>query len=86
MNVYVVASIQNRKEYLHSLYPVAWAPFISGAYKFSSISEARQQMNFIYKHLFGNEDGFDVNALYSIKFITINNGNCIDEQTYLTRE
>lgn len=86
MNVYVATIIHGQKEYLHNLYPIAWAPFISGAYKFSSVEEARQQMNFVYKHLFSNEDDFDINSLYSIKFITINNGNIVGEQIYLTRE
>jgi hypothetical protein len=82
MNVYVTAVIDNEKVYLHSIFPIKWDPFISGAMKFSSVEEARLALNCSYKHLFNSEE-FTLEALYSIHFLGIVNENVEFNEPYL---
>ncbi len=83
-NVYVSSIINNERHYLHSIYPITWSPFISGAMKFASIEEARLTTNCIYKNLF--DDKFDIDSFYSIKFITVDNAVITDESPYILKE
>ena len=85
MNIYVTAKIHNELQYLHNLFPIIWSPFISGAFKFSSIDEARMAMNCIYKNMFEYED-FTVDSLYSMEFIGITNGTVVIKTPYVTKE
>lgn len=85
-NVYVMAMIGNERHYLHSLYPINWSPFISGATKFVSIEEARMTVNCIYKNLFNNDDNFNIDSFYSIRFITVENAVVTDETPYVIKE
>lgn len=85
MNIYISAKISNEKQYLHNMYPVDWAPFISGAMKFTSIEEARLAMNCLYKNLFYYPD-FSVESFYSISFIGIENGVIVFEKPYVVKE
>lgn len=82
MNVYVKAIIDNEKVYLRSIFPIIWDPFISGAMKFSSVEEARLALNCAYKHLFNNEQ-FTLEALYSIHFVGVVNGDVSFNEPYL---
>lgn len=84
-NIYVMSLIGNEYHYLHSLYPISWSPFISGAMKFSSVYEARMTVNCIYKNLF-NDENFTIDSLYSIKFVTVENAIVTDETPYIIKE
>lgn len=84
-NIYVMSMIGNERHYLHSLYPVTWSPFISGAMKFASVEEARLTTNCIYKNLFNNEN-FSIESLYSIRFITVENAVVTNELPYIIKE
>ena len=84
MNVYVKAIIDNDKVYLHSIFPVIWDPFISGAMKFSSVEEARMALNCAYKHLFNNEQ-FTLEALYSIEFVGVVREGLTFREPYLCK-
>lgn len=88
MNVYISSKISNEKQYLQSIYPISWSPFISGAMKFPTVEEARETMNSIYKNLFYYPD-FSIESFYSIKFVCIERnelGVTTSEKPYVSKE
>lgn len=83
-NIYVSAIIDNEKHYLQTMYPISWSPFISGALKFTSIPEARLNMNCLYKNLF--TDNFTLDTLYTVNFVIVENAVITEEIPYILKE
>lgn len=82
---YVELNILNDRFYLHSIYPVNWSSFISDAIKFNSVEETRSIMNKRYSQISQSLDD-NLQAINSIKIVTLEDGNIIGEEYYIRRE
>ena len=83
-NIRVEAIINSEKRYIEGLYPVMWTAFISNAKNFSSIQEARENLNTRFSQLSESLD-HNVSFINDIKLITIENGKIISEEFYIRR-